>query len=382
MPKPMSRTLPLLAAANFAAASAGMVIAGILQLIATDLNWSAAQAGKLITYYALGFAVGAPLLGAALATWCRKQVVTLGLTLVAVGSAGGAMAQQALWLELSRLVVAAGAAMTIPSTAAIAAYLFPQDRPRALAYVLAGMTAAAVFGVPLGTWMAGAWGWHAALFGAAVVASLAAGLIKWWLPGGIVVPPVPLRAWGALLGNPRVYPLVGVSLLSLAATFSLYAYIAPFLQDMLGIGPQGLSWLLFLFGATSLAANAILGPLTVRVGQQRLFLMSMVLLLLTLVLTRLAEGRVWLIVLLFVTWAISSAFFATLQQARVVDAAPASATALLALNTSALFAGQAVGAMIGGWVLGTAGLHALPWTGAALAALAIVVFALSRRARL
>jgi predicted MFS family arabinose efflux permease len=223
---------------------------------------------------------------------------------------------------------------------------------------------------------------HVALFGAAIVAAVAAGLIKWLLPGGIVVPPVPLGAWAALLGNARIYPLVGVSLVSLAATFSLYAYIAPFLQDMLGIGPQGLSWLLFLFGATSLAANAVLGVLTARVGQQRLFLMSMVLLLLTLALTRFTEGRVWLIVLLFATWAISSAFFATLQQARVVEAAPASAPALLALNTSAFFAGQAVGAMVGGWVLGTAGLHALPWTGAALAALAIVVFALSRGTKL
>lgn len=86
------RILPLLAVANFAAASAGMVIAGLLQLIAGDLLWRAAQAGRLIFYYALGFAVGAPLLGAAVGTWCRKRVVVMALVLVAIGSIGSALA--------------------------------------------------------------------------------------------------------------------------------------------------------------------------------------------------------------------------------------------------------------------------------------------------
>jgi MFS transporter, DHA1 family, inner membrane transport protein len=378
----MKRTLPLLATANFAAASAGMVIMGILQLIATDLKWSPTQAGHLITMYALGFAVGAPLLGAALGTWCRKQVVVLGLSLVALGSLGSALATQALWLEAARLVVAAGAAMTIPSTSAIAAYVFPAERPRALAFAASGMTVAVVFGVPLGTLAAGHWGWHAPLFGAAALAALAALAIKLLLPGGIVVPPVPLGVWAALLRNPRTYPLLGLSLICLASTFSLYAYIAPFLHDMLGVGPQGLSWLLFWFGLASLAASFLLGPLTARVGAQRLMFFSMLALLCSLALTRFTEDRLWLLMALFVTWAAGSSFFGTLQQARVVDAAPASGSALLALNTSAIFAGQALGTVIGGWVLAHAGIRALPWAGAALAALAIVVLAASRKLRL
>ena len=77
-----------------------------------------------------------------------------------------------------------------------------------------------------------------------------------------------------------------------------------------------------------------------------------------------------------------SEFFGTLQQARVVDAAPAAGTAMLALNTSALFAGQALGTVIGGGVIALAGVRALPWASAALAALALVVFALTRRVRL
>jgi predicted MFS family arabinose efflux permease len=378
----MKRTLPLLATANFAAATAGMVIMGILQLIASDLKWSPTQAGNLITMYALGFAVGAPLLGAALGTWCRKQIVVLGLSVVSLGSLVSALATQALWLEGARLVVAAGAAMTIPSTSAIAAYLFPTERARALAFATSGMTVAVVFGVPLGTLAAGAWGWHAPLFGAAVLAGLAALAIKLLLPGGIVVPPVPLSAWASLLRNPRTYPLLGLSLICLAATFSLYAFIAPFLHDMLGIGPQGLSWLLFWFGLASLASSFALGPLTARVGAQRLIVLSLLALLFSLALTRFTEDRLWLLMALFATWAAGSSFFGTLQQARVVEAAPAAGSALLALNTSAIFVGQALGTVIGGAVLAHAGLRALPWTGAALAALALALFSATRRLRL
>jgi predicted MFS family arabinose efflux permease len=272
--------------------------------------------------------------------------------------------------------------MTIPSTAAIAAYLYPQERPRAMAAVSMGMTVAIVFGVPLGTLLASALDWQAPLFGAALLAALAAFAIKLLLPGGIVVPPVPLSAWCGLLRNPRTYPLLGLSLIVLAATFSLYAYIAPFLHEMLGVDAQGLSWLLFWFGLASLGANLLLGRLSTRLGANRLMVLSLLSLLLSLMLTRFIEDRMWLLLALFVTWAAGSSFFGSLQQARVVDAAPSAGAALLALNTSAIFAGQALGTTIGGWVLLQSGLRGLPWTGAALAALALVLFVLSRKLRI
>ncbi len=378
----MNRTLPLLAAANFASATAGMVIMGLLHLIAHDLNWSPSQAGNLITLYAIGFAVGAPLLGALLGTWCRKQVVLLGLLLVALGSVASALAKEAIWLEASRLLVAAGAAMTLPSTSAIAAYLFPEDRPRALAAVMTGVTLAVVLGLPLGTLLAASLGWPAPLLAAALLAALAALAIKLLLPGGIVVPPVPLSAWGSLLRNPRTYPLLGLSLVVAAANFSLYAYIAPFLHEMLGVGAQGLSWLLFWFGLSSLGAGFLLGRLSSPARAHQLMWLSLLALLGSLALSYFTAQKLWLVVVLFATWAMGTSFFGTLQQARVVEAAPASGAALLALNTSAGFAGQAVGTMIGAWVLVHEGLRALPWSAAALAALALLLYAMTRKLRL
>ncbi len=367
----MNRTLPLLAAANFAAASAGMIIAGILQLISNDLHWTPAEAGRLITVYALGFAVGAPVLGALLGQVCRKQIVIRGLLLVSIGSLASSLMTQAIWLDLSRLVVAAGSAMVVPSTSAIAAYLHPNDRPRALATVLMGMTAAIVLGLPAGTLLGSMLGWQAPLVAAAVLAAVAALAIKRLLPGGIVVPPVTLATWKALLASAPTYSLVAPSVIVAAASFSLYAYIAPFLQQTAGIGAQGLSWMLMWFGIASFAGNSVLGRASTWLGPRSLLLATVAMLSIVLGLTHWGTVGVWLLVLLFALWAIGGAFFGTLQQARVVDAAPTTAPALLALNTSAMFVGQALGTTAGGWTLAAAGVSALPWTAAGLAALAL-----------
>jgi len=377
-----SRILPLLAAANVAAASAGMVVAGILQLIATDLHWSPAEAGRLITYYALGFAIGAPLLGAVFGTWCRKKTVMLGLTLVSLGSLASALAPAAGWLEAARVVVAAGCALAIPSVSALAAFLFPDNRARALAVVLMGMTVAMVLGVPAGTFLASVSGWRATFVGAAGLAAFAAGMIKILLPGGIVVPPVPLSAWGELMRTPRIYVMLALPVTEVAATFSVYGYIAPFVRSMVGVSAQGLSWLLLWFGIASLGANALLGGLGRRVGLDRLLTVSMIGLVFSLGLSRLTEGRLWLMVGLFGAWALCNSWFGTLQQSRIIDAAPSAGPALLALNTSATFIGQAIGTTIGGVAIANVGIRALPLAGATLALIAVALFGADHGKRL
>jgi len=368
-----------LAAANFAVATAGMVVAGILQLVARDLGWTPREAGRLITLYAAGFAVCAPLLGAAMGQWCRKQVVLLGLSCVASGSVFGALAEGAPWLQMSRLVVAAGAAMAVPSVSAIAAYLFPNDKPRALAAVLAGMTLASLAGVPAATFVAGVWGWHVPLLAAGVIAAGAAALIKLRLPGGIVVPPVPLSAWRELLGRASTYPLLGLSLLAVAATFSVYAYIAPFLQAMLGYGARELSWTLLWFGLSNLGGSALLARIGDRVPRPRLLAGSLLGLVLALGAASLVQDRPWLFAGVAAAWSVATAFAGTLQQTRIAEASPTASSAMLALNTSAVFAGQALGTMAGGVVVTRFGVHALPWMGSAIAGLALLLFLAARR---
>lgn len=377
--RPPSRTLPLLAGANFVAASAGMIIAGVLQLIAADLAWTPAQAGHLITVYAGAFALGAPLLGAAFGRRCRKHVVIGGLLLVSIGSVASACAAGSPVLEIARVVVACGAALSIPSVAAIAAFLYPQERPRALAFVLTGMTLAIVAGVPLGTLLGGAYGWRAPLYCAAVLALAGALAIRRFLPGGIIVPPVGLAAWAHLLARRATYGLLAVPLLYVAATFCLYAYIAPFLAAQVGAGAGGLAMLLFVFGLASLATNAALPVAARRVRERVLFDAAFPGLALVLLAMAGTAHRPALIAVLFAAWALCNTLFNTLQQSELIGRAPGVGSALLALNTSASFAGQALGAVVGGLVSATYGLAGLPYAAALLALAAGATHVAGRR---
>jgi len=381
----MVTTLKLLAGANFAAACSGMVIAGLLQLIARDLDWQPAQAGHLVTTYALGFAIGAPVLGAVFGSYCRKKTVVLGLALVATGGALTAWAPGSPWIEAARLLVAAGAALTLPSTSAIAAYLHPEDRAAALAQVLVGLTLAVVLGVPLGTLLAEHLGWRSTVLAAALLAALASAVMQLALPGGIVVPPVPLQAWRNLLADMRMLPLFLVTLVVVAGSFSVYAFIAVFVAAMAGLGAQGLSGLLFLYGLASLAASLVLGRMVGAIGELRLLMVSLVTLALALAALGQTAHKPALLAGLFVAWAVAGSIIGTLQQSRIVAAAPTLGPASLALNTSASFAGQALGTIGGGLVLSAFGIGGLPWLAAGLVATATVLLAVtgmaSRRTR-
>ena len=344
-----------------------MVIAGLLQVIATDLNLSVTRAGYLITAYALGFAFGAPVLGAITGRFCRKQVVVVGLLIVAAGSLWGAFIHDAHALVASRMVVAFGASLVIPSVSAIAAFIAaPVDRPRALAQVIMGMTLAMVIGVPAGTWLGGQVGWHVTLALAALLATVAAGAIKWLLPGGINVPPVPFAAWRALLGNWRAHALIASSMLHLMAVFTLFTYIAPFLYQVGGLQADKLSLMLAWFGVAGLSGNILLSVIGARIKRDRLFLAAIILTGCAVFAMNWTHYSIVVAVLAGGLWSLVGNFFVPLQQARMLAFAPHAGAAILALNISAVFVGQALGSLVGGLVSERFGLDALPFAAAAL----------------
>ena len=165
----MNRPLLALACANFAVGTGALVIAGILKPLAGDLGISLAQAGQLISVYALAYAISSPLLTAGLATWQSKKVLLAGLALLFAGNLWGALSSGYSVLFLSRIAAACGGGLVTPAAGAIAASLVePAQRVKALAIVFAGLTLATVLGVPLGTYV----GLHSAWQGALVVALL------------------------------------------------------------------------------------------------------------------------------------------------------------------------------------------------------------------
>lgn len=349
---------------NFAIGCGVMVVAGSLNDLTRALGISVAAGGQLIAVAAVMMCLGAPLLATALGGWDRRRLLAAALAWYALGHALSAFAPHyAALLPLRALSVLAAAVFTPQAAAAMSALAAPHERGRAITYIFLGWSVASVVGMPVHSYIGEAVGWRWAF---ALVALLAGGGAVWvWrvVPRGIRPPVVRLSAWRAVLGQPALMAVVGVTAFTSAGQFSLASYLAPYYGQVLGASAAQISLLFLCFGAYGLAGNVLVSRHIDRLGAPRIVAGLLGLMALSLLLWPLAHS-VALTALVLLPWGLSTFASNSAQQARLSQAAPALAPALMALNTSAIYLGQAVGAGGGGaWV--AARLHS-GHTGAAL----------------
>ena len=372
----MNPTLAALALANFAVGTGALVIAGVLNQIAAGLQVSVAAAGQLMTAYALGYAVGAPVLSALAGRMDRRRVLALGLLLFVAGSAVAAAATGYGPLLAARCLMACGAALITPTSLAVAGFLSePAQRGKAMSLVFGGFAIANVLGVPLGAWVGAHFGWRASLAMVAAFALLGLVAVQRCMPLGIKVPPTGFDTLFAAFTDWRKQLLILIVAVQMASIFVIYTYVAPLIEGELGAGAQTITALLFWFGAVAVVATFAAGQLIVKLGVPRVMAGSLALLVLAHVGLSLLGGSLAMAVIVFALWATAGFTMMPAQQTRLVNAAPHAANALLALNASALYAGQALGAFVGGRVVSAAGVQALGWVGAIIALLALGMFA-------
>jgi len=357
-----------------------MVTAGALNDLAHSLQVSAAVAGQLITVAAVAMGAGAPLLAAVMGHWDRRRLLTLALLWYAVGHAISAlMPSLATLLPVRALSVLAAAVFTPQAAAAISVLAPPEQRGRAITHIFLGWSLASVLGMPAHSYVAETLGWRWA-FALVAVLSLAAAWGVWRsVPAGVRPQPLSLRNWGTALSNPLFMGMVAVTALSGAGQFTLFSYFAPYYRQTLGAGPAGVSFLFLWFGAFGLLGNLLLSRSIDRWGAARCVNFTLAMMALSLAAWPLAAS-VTAMSLVLVPWALGCFSSNSAQQARLSSSSGAYAPALLALNTSAIYIGQAVGAGGGGFLLAAGGFGALPWAALAwmVAAIALSVWVAGR----
>jgi len=376
-----ARTRWALLAGNFAIGCGVMVAPGSLNDLVGSLQVSVALGGQLIAVSALVMALAAPLLAALVGGWDRRTLLVVALVWYAVGHALSAlMPSYTALLLLRAATVLAAAVFTPQAAAAIAAMTTPAERGRAITFIFLGWSLASVVGMPVHAWIGETYGWRWAF---ALVAVLAGGA-AWWvwraLPSGVRPPAMSLQSWREVLTHPALMAIVLVTALASAGQFTLFTYFAPYYSQVLGASAAGISLLFFWFGAFGLAGNLVLSRVVDRVGAARAVFWLLAGIALSLAAWPLA-GSMAALALVIVPWALGCFASNSAQQARLGIAAPALAPALMALNTSAIYAGQAIGAAGGGALVAAQtaagasgasiydGLHvvALAWVLAALA---------------
>jgi predicted MFS family arabinose efflux permease len=368
-----------LALGAFAIGTESYVIAGLLPDLAADLNVSVALAGQLITVFAFAYALGSPLLAVATGAWERRRLLLTALASFALFNVLAALAQNYTMLLAARIGLALSAATFMPAASAYAVAVMPAaQRGRALAIIYTGLTVATVVGVPAGVVVGEHFGWRYTFVGVAGLAAIA--LV------GLAVTLAPLRRAAtvslveriAIARRPDVLNALVVTVLTLTGAFSIYSYLAPFLQKTTAIGGTALAVVLFLFGAGSAVGNLVSGVASDRVGPQRIVttvLITLVGLFATLSLAGSflpVEIARWIIVPTLAVWGFVGWSFPAAQQARFVAMEPRLAPITLSLNASAIYLGVSFGAILGSLAVAHQMIAGIGWIGAACEVLALV----------
>ena len=358
---PLPRVLWPLLFGNFVIGTGVMVVPGTLNDISVSLNISVATAGQLIAAAAALMCLGAPLLASVVAGWDRRRLLALSLVWYAVFLALSAWMPSFGSLLIVRVLTVISPAIFTPQAAACVGLLVPpEQRGRAITFVFLGWSVASVVGMPLGAFIGGTLGWRSA-FGVVALLSVVGAVWVWRaMPDGIKPPALSRAAWGEALRSPALMLCVAVTLLYSAGQFVLFSYFAPYFKSTLAATPLQLSLLFAWFGAFGLLGNILMSRHVDRMGAPRAVMWGVGAMALSLLLWPLGSNLV-LVALVLIPWALGCFASNSAQQARLVGIAPALASGSIALNTSAMYAGQALGAGSGGWLIAHDGMGSLHW---------------------
>jgi predicted MFS family arabinose efflux permease len=368
-----------LAVAAFAIGTEAFVIAGLLPAIASDLQISLAATGQLVTAYALTYAVGSPVLAVAFNNLDRRTVLALALCCFIVGNLLAIAAQSFAILLASRMLMAVGAGLCMPTALAVAvAIASPERRGRAIALVTSGMTVATVLGVPLGTWVGNHYGWRAtfalvAALGAAALAGLLFGL-----PEGLPRNTATLGQRLAVARRSAVLHALSITAFWAVGGFTVFTYLAIPLRG-LGLSPTEIGLALLIFGVAAAIGNMLGGSLADRIGPVPTATLGLVTMMTALALQSIAlkfaapefARPIFLCLIFF--WGIGGWTFYPGQAANLVQIERHAPMIALSLNASAMYLGFAVGGALGGIVLTTLSPDDLGWVGGSSVAAALML---------
>ena len=381
--------LPLLALAiaAFGIGTTEFVIMGLLPNVARDLGVSIPAAGMLVSGYALGVTIGAPILAIVTAKMPRKKALMSLMGVFIVGNLLCAIAPGYWVLMAARIVTAFchGAFFGIGSVVA-ADLVAPNRRAQAIALMFTGLTLANVLGVPLGTALGQVAGWRATFWVVTLIGLGAAGALAVCLPKHIEMRESSILREFNVLKNPQVLMVLGISVLASASLFSVFTYITPILEDVTGFSPHAVTLVLLLFGLGLTVGSTLGGKLADWKLLRSLLTFLVSIIVVQAIFAATMHAAIPAMITIFIWGVLAFAIVPPLQML-IVNRASDAPNLASTLNQGAFNLGNATGAWLGGMTIGAgAALSVLPWVGALMACgafgLTLLSASLDRRARL
>ena len=356
-----------LAMGGFAIGTTEFATMSLLPFFAEGLGVDEPAAGHVISAYALGVVVGAPLLAVLSARLARRTLLLILMALFAVSNGLSALAPTYEWMLVFRFLSGLPHGAYFGIAALVAASLVPQEkRTQAVARVMLGLTTATIIGVPFANWLGQAFGWRWGFGVVAVVSLLTVAMI--WL----VAPPQPpepgaspLKELGALRSR-QVWLTLATGAIGFGGLFAVYTYLASTLMEVTGVGAGTVPLVLAVFGIGTTAGNLIIP----RFADKALMPTAGGLLLFSAVALALypaAASNIWTISLAVFAVGVGGTL-GTILQTRLMDVAKDAQSLAAALNHSAFNFANALGPWLGGMAIAAGyGWTSTGWVGCALA---------------
>ncbi len=348
---------------NFVIGFGVLMVPGALNDISHDLQISIAGAGLLITAGSILMCVSAPIFATVLRQQDRHQLLTWVMVWYGVCHLACVMMPDFAGIMVLRVLAMISPAIFTPQAAACIGILSePHQRGRSITFVFLGWSVASVIGMPTAAWISEVYGWRTVFVMMSVLAFVSAAWIWKVTPRRLSPPVMSVSAWRQALTSKTLMSTVLVTVLSGSGQFFLTAYFAPYFKQTLLPSPAELSLIFGWFGACGLLGNVLLSRYVDRLGSARAVHITLSLIALSMACWSLGSN-VWLAILVITPWGLGMFATNSAQQARLIQLSPALSAGSVALNTSAIYLGQAIGSAGGGWLIAHNAMSQLHWFG-------------------
>lgn len=379
----MPLALLALTLSAFAIGTTEFVIVGLIPTMANDLQVSLPSAGLLVSLYALGVAIGAPVLTALTGKWNRKSVLLGVMSLFVIGNLLAWQAPGYPTLVLARILtgLAHGVFFSIGST--IATGLVPKEKAAsAIAIMFTGLTVALVTGVPLGTYIGQQFGWQSTFLIVALLGLIALLGSMLLVPRNLPQPPATkLVAQLKVLTQPRLLLVYAITALGYGGTFTAFTFLAPILEQVSGFSTHMISLIMLVYGGSVAVGNLWGGKLADKMGPIKALTLIFTGLAAILLVFNITAFNPLAAVATILIWGAFAFGNVPGLQVYVVKLAerytPDAVDVASGLNIAAFNVGIALGAWGGGMIVAQAGLMHTPWVGALVVLVALLLTRIS-----
>ncbi|CAM3874010.1 MFS transporter [Aeromicrobium ponti] len=372
-----------LAISAFGIGTTEFVPVGLLSTMSNDLGISITLAGLLISGYAVGVAIGAPILTALTSKMSRKSLLMSLMVLFIIGNSVAAMSASFSLLLAARFITAFSHGIFFSIGSTIAADLVPENkRASAIAFMFTGLTVATVTGVPLGTFIGQMFGWRATFWGVALLGAIGIISSAILVPKNLKeAPPSKFSEQLKIVSSGKLLLAFSITALGYGGTFVAFTYLTPLLEDVTGFSPKWVSIILLAYGVAVAIGNVIGGKASNKDPLKALFWMFVLQAIILVLLTFSAPFKALGLIAIFLT-----GLFAFMNvpglQVLVVNLAekyvPSAVNVASALNIAAFNIGIAIGSFAGGLIVDSIGLIHTPWIGGVMVLGAVLLTGLLR----